>query len=83
MEYILAFYLAGILFAMYKLYLPSYLTIKKLQPHNILIQRKVLAFFVMLVGFAIILIPIIPALLSDELGKSFCRSFVYAVVKEK
>lgn len=80
MEYFLAFYVAGIVLAMYKLYLPSYLTIKKYDPNNILIERNILAFFVMLIGFSIILLGIIPALLSDNLGKRFCTSFVAAVL---
>ena len=65
---------------MYKLYLPSYLTIKKIDANNILIQRNIMAFFVMILGFTIILMGIIPALLSDNLGKRFCTSFVAAVL---
>jgi len=80
MEYFLAFYVAGIALAMYKLYLPSYLTIKKIDANNILIQRNIMAFFVMILGFTIILMGIIPALLSDNLGKRFCTSFVAAVL---
>jgi uncharacterized membrane protein YidH (DUF202 family) len=80
MEYFLAFYVAGIALAMYKLYLPSYLTIKKYDPNNILVERKILAFFIMIIGFSIILIGIIPALLSDNMGKRFCTSFVAAVL---
>ena len=80
MEYFLAFYVAGIALAMYKLYLPSYLTIKKIDANNIIIQRNIMAFFVMILGFTIILMGIIPALLSDNLGKRFCTSFVAAVL---
>jgi len=80
MEYFLAFYVAGIALAMYKLYLPSYLAIKKIDANNILIQRNIIAFFVMILGFTIILMGIIPALLSDNLGKRFCTSFVAAVL---
>jgi uncharacterized membrane protein YidH (DUF202 family) len=80
MEYFLAFYVAGIALAMYKLYLPSYLTIKKLDSQNILVQRNIIAFFIMLIGFSIILLGIIPALLSDNMGKKFCSSFVNAVL---
>ena len=50
MEYFLAFYVAGIGLAMYKLYLPSYLTIKKLDSQNILIQRNIIAFFIFFIS---------------------------------
>lgn len=82
MEYFLAFYVAGIALAMYKLYLPSYLTIKSIDANNILIQRKFIAFFVMIAGFTIILLGIIPALLSDKLGKQFITSFVQSVLNQ-
>tara|TARA_B100000900_G_C20496632_1_gene681916 strand:- start:699 stop:959 length:261 start_codon:yes stop_codon:yes gene_type:complete len=83
MEYFLAFYLSGVALAMYRLYRPSYMIIKRMEPANILVQQKVIAFFVMLIGFMIILIPITPALLSDELRKSFCLSFCDAVLNPK
>ena len=80
MEYFLAFYVAGIVLAMYKLYIPIYKTIEKLDPNNIFITRKYLGFFIVLAMFSVVLILIIPPLLSDNLGKRFCISFVGAVV---
>jgi len=80
MEYFLAFYIAGMALAMFRLYRPSYLTIKEIDPNNILIQRNVIAFFVMIVGFAIILLGIIPALLSDKAARNFISSFVQSVL---
>ena len=80
MEYFLAFYVAGIALAMYKLYLPSYLTIKKIDANNILIQRNIIAFFVMILGFTIILLGIVPALLSDKVAQRFIFSFVQSVL---
>ena len=80
MEYFLAFYIAGMALAMFRLYRPSYLTIKEIDPNNILIQRNVIAFFVMIVGFAIILLWIIPALLSDKAARNFISSFVQSVL---
>ena len=80
MEYFLAFYLAGIALAMYKLYIPIYRTTKKLEPENIFIRRKYLGFFVILGVFSIFLIVITPTLLSDKLGKRFCVGFVDAII---
>jgi len=80
MEYFLAFYLAGIALAMYKLYLPIYKTIKRLDPNNLFIVRKYLGFFVVLGMFSVVLILIIPSVLSENLGKKFCVSFVDAVL---
>jgi len=80
MEYFLAFYLAGIALAMYKLYLPIYKTIKRLDPNNLFIVRKYLGFFVVLGMFSVVLILIIPSVLSENLGKKFCVSFVDAVI---
>jgi len=80
MEYFLAFYIAGMALAMFRLYRPSYLTIKEIDPNNILVQRNVIAFFVMIVGFAIILLGIIPALLSDKSARNFISSFVQSVL---
>lgn len=80
MEYFLAFYLAGIALAMFKLYIPIYRTIKKLEPDNLFVVRKYLGFFVILAIFSVVLIVITPTLLSDKLGKRFCVSFVDAVL---
>lgn len=80
MEYFLAFYIAGMALAMFRLYRPSYLTIKEIDPNNILIRKNVIAFFVMIVGFAIILLGIIPALLSDKFARNFISSFVQSVL---
>ncbi len=82
MEYFLAFYISGVALAMLRLYRPSWLLIKKVDPANILVQQKVIAFFIMLIGFMIILIPISPALLSDKLRNSFCVSFCDAVLNK-
>jgi len=80
MEYFLAFYIAGIVLAMFKLYMPCYRLIKKIDPNNPVVIHKYIAFVVMILGFAIILIPVTPALLSDKLTQAFCVSFVDAVV---
>jgi len=81
MEYFLAFYLAGIVLAMFKLYMPCYKLIKEVNPRNPVIVHKYIAFVVMVLGFMIILIPLTPALLSDKLAKAFCVSFVDAVLE--
>jgi hypothetical protein len=80
MEYFLAFYVAGIALAMYRLYIPIYRTIKRLEPENIFVQRKYLGFFIILGMFSVVLILIAPTLLSDNLSKRFCVSFVDAVL---
>lgn len=80
MEYFLAFYVAGIALAMYRLYLPIYRTIKRLEPGNLFIVRKYLGFFIVLGMFSVVLILIMPSVLSEKLGKRFCISFVDAVI---
>jgi len=82
MEYFIAFYISGVALAMAKLYIPSWKVIKSIDPRNPLVVNKVMAFFVMMIGFMIILIPIIPALLSDRLRDSFCVSFCDAVLQK-
>jgi len=82
MEYFIAFYISGVALAMAKLYIPSWKVIKSIDPRNPLVVNKVMAFFVMIIGFMIILIPIIPALLSDRLRDSFCVSFCDAVLQK-
>lgn len=82
MEYFIAFYISGVALAMAKLYMPSYKLIKSVDPTNPLVTNKVIAFFVMIIGFMVILIPIIPALLSDRLRDSFCVSFCDAVLQQ-
>ena len=81
MEYFLAFYIAGIVLAMFKLYMPCYKLIKKVDSNNPIVTHKYISFVVMILGFIIILIPLTPALLSDKLAKSFCVSFVNAVLE--
>ena len=83
MEYFLAFYVAGIVFAMYKLYMPCYWVIKDTDPRNPVVLHNWIAFCVMVIGFSIILIPLIPALLFDKIGQSFCVSFCDAVLNPK
>ena len=82
MEYFLAFYISGVALAMSRLYIPSWKLIKSVDPTNLLVQHKELAFLVMLLGFIIILIPITPSLLSDKLRDSFCVSFCDAVLNK-
>ena len=55
MEYFLSFYISGVALAMLRLYRPSYLMIKKIDPTNPLIQQKAIAFFVMILGFTAIM----------------------------
>lgn len=81
MEYFFAFYISGVALAMAKLYVPSWKLIKSVDPTNPLVVNKVMAFFVMLIGFIIILVPVTPALLSDRLRDSFCASFCNAVLQ--
>jgi len=80
MEYFLAFYIAGIVLAMFRLYRPCYNLVAKLDPNNPIVVHKYIAFVITLVGFTVILIPVTPALLSDKLAQGFCVSFVDAVL---
>jgi hypothetical protein len=81
MEYFIAFYISGVALAMAKLYVPSWKLIKSVDPTNPLVVNKVIAFFIMTIGFVICLVPVTPALLSDRLRDSFCASFCNAVLQ--
>lgn len=82
MEYFIAFYIAGVALAMLKLFRPSYLLLKDVDPNNIVVQNIFISSIVMTLGFIILLIPLTPALLSDKLRDSFCVSFCDAVLNK-
>jgi len=82
MEYFIAFYIAGVALAMLKLFRPSYLLLKDVDPNNIVVQNIVVSSIVMTLGFIILLVPLTPALLSDKLRDSFCVSFCDAVLNK-
>jgi len=82
MEYFIAFYMAGVALAMLKLFRPSYLLLKDVDPNNIVVQNIFVSSIVMTLSFMILLIPLTPALLSDNLRDSFCVSFCDAVLNK-
>jgi|TARA_B110000483_G_scaffold97291_1_gene119485 hypothetical protein len=82
MEYFIAFYMAGVALAMLKLFRPSYLLLKDVDPNNIVVQNIFVSSIVMTLSFMILLIPLTPALLSDSLRDSFCVSFCDAVLNK-
>ena len=43
MEYVLAFWIAGVILAMWKIWIPAYKLIAKVAPDNILVTRPIIA----------------------------------------
>jgi len=77
LQIILCFWLAGSLLAMWKIWKPSYLVISKIDEHNILVTRPVLATVIVFIIFTIFLpLMVIPLLIPDRL-----EEFVFGFIK--
>jgi len=75
-QYIVAFWLAGVLLAMWKIYLPSLKVIKLIAPDVIIVTRPILAGIVTFILFTIFLpFMVLPLLIPDRLEK-FASEFI-------
>tara|TARA_B100000131_G_scaffold154376_1_gene149780 strand:- start:235 stop:498 length:264 start_codon:yes stop_codon:yes gene_type:complete len=75
MEYIIAFYFAGVLLAMFKLWLPSYKIIKLVDPNNPLIASPLMSTLVVFILFTLFFPLIMFALLFDDKAIKFIEHF--------
>ena len=80
LEMILAFYAAGVLMAMWQLWLPSYRIIKEVDPYNIVVQRPILSGIIVLVIFTIMFPFIAFTLLFDDKVERFQNGFIKGVM---
>jgi hypothetical protein len=75
-QYLLAFWLAGALLSMWKIYFPSLKIINKVAPQNILAQRPILSSIIVFSIFFIFLPFMVLTLLIPERLEKFANGFV-------
>jgi len=80
MEYIIAFYFAGVLLAMFKIWLPSYKLIKLVDPDNPLIASPVMSTLVVLLIFTLFFPFMILTLLFDNQAIKFIEHFTRGAI---
>ena len=79
-QYIIAFWLAGVLLAMWKIYFPSLKIIKSIVPNNIIVQHPVLSTIVVFIMFTLFLpFMVLPLLIPNRLEK-FASGFISGAV---
>ena len=71
-----AFYVSGVVTAMYALWRPSWLILKELQPDNIFMRRPILSNFVVFWIFFIFFPVVILSILIPSKTEKFIRGFV-------
>jgi hypothetical protein len=75
MKYFLAFYIAGWVISLARLYYPSIRFLKSVESTNILVQREKLGWAVAILGFGMATPLTLPIALSDKLSKEFIVAF--------
>ena len=75
MEYFIAFYFAGVLLAMFKIWLPSYKIIKLVDPGNPLIASPIMSTLVVFILFTLFFPFLMITLLFDEKAIKFIEHF--------
>ena len=75
MKYFLAFYIAGWVISLARLYYPSIRFLKSVESTNILVQREKLGGAVAILGFGMATPLTLPIALSDKLSKEFIVAF--------
>ena len=75
MKYLLAFYIAGWIISLARLYYPSIRFLKKFSSDSILVQREYVGWAVAIVGFGIATPLTLPIALSDKLSREFIVAF--------
>ena len=82
-QYLIAFWIAGALLSMWKIYFPSLKIINTVAPQNILAQRPILSSIVAFTLFFIFLpVMVLTLLIPDRLEK-FANGFVKGALGEK
>ena len=75
MKYFLAFYIAGWIISLARLYYPSIRFLKSVESTNVLVQREKLGWAVAILGFGMATPLTLPIALSDKLSKEFIVAF--------
>jgi len=75
MKYFIAFYIAGWVLSLLRLYYPSIKFLKRFKIESILVEREYLGWFVAIIGFGIATPLTLPIALSDKLSKEFIVAF--------
>lgn len=82
-QYLIAFWIAGALLSMWKIYFPSLKIINTVAPQNILAQRPILSSIVAFILFFIFLpVMVLTLLIPDRLEK-FANGFVNGALGNK
>ena len=76
-----AFYVSGVVTAMYALWRPSWLILKELQPDNIFMRRPILSNFVVFWIFFIFFPVVILSILIPSKTEKFIRGFVHGAAQ--
>ena len=72
---IAVFYFAGVLTAMYSLYIPAWNFVRAAQPNNIMVKLKVRAALVVFIMFSLVMPFLIIVMLIPSLTDSFIKGF--------
>ena len=75
MKYFLAFYIAGWIISLARLYYPSIRFLKSVESTNVLVQREKLGWAVAILGFGMATPLTLPIALSDKLSREFIVAF--------
>ena len=75
MKYFIAFYIAGWVVSLVRLYYPSIRFLKSVESSNVLVQREKLGWAIAILGFGIATPLTLPIALSDKLSKEFIVAF--------
>jgi hypothetical protein len=75
MKYFIAFYIAGWVVSLVRLYYPSIRFLKSVESGNVLVQREKLGWAIAILGFGIATPLTLPIALSDKLSKEFVVAF--------
>jgi len=75
MKYFIAFYIAGWVVSLVRLYYPSIRFLKSVESSNVLVQREKLGWAIAILGFGIATPLTLPIALSDKLSKEFVVAF--------
>ena len=83
MEIFIAFYFSGVGIAMYKIWYPSYMMIKEIDPNNIMTYIPWISHLVVLILFTVFLPVMLFALLFDDHTERFINAFVKGAAGEE
>lgn len=81
MEYFLAFYIAGVLFSLYRLYYPSVNFLKKFHKESILVRLEITGWIVAIVLFTLAFPALILPTLIDKWQERFVLAFCDEALK--